>query len=197
LNPSNLALDASGNLYITDTTNNRVREVNKATGIITTVAGTGVPGFSGDGGPATAAQLDWPAGLAMDRFGNLYIGDLNNMRIRKISSPVPTPTPTATAGPACQGSFFVSRNIYFPKTDQPALFIRTNFCITGVYSVKIYNTAGEHIRTLRDVSNQTAGADQVDWDGKNKNGVNVASGVYIIIFTEPAGVHIAKVVVMR
>ncbi len=79
-----LALDASGNLYISDTDAHRVRRVSPD-GIIRTIAGTGIPGFSGDGGPADRAQLRSPYGLAFDWRGNFYIADLGNARIRKIT----------------------------------------------------------------------------------------------------------------
>jgi sugar lactone lactonase YvrE len=79
-----LALDQAGNLYIADTKNNRIRKVDPA-GIISTVAGTGGTGFSGDGGPATAAQFAAPTGLAFDRLGNLFVADTANSRIRKIN----------------------------------------------------------------------------------------------------------------
>ncbi|MGH9021691.1 MAG: NHL repeat-containing protein [Acidimicrobiia bacterium] len=83
--PGALAVDRAGNLYIADLGNGRVRKVDPE-GIITTVAGTGVTGFSGDGGPATAAQLAVPRGLAVDPTGNLYIADLRNHRVRRIDS---------------------------------------------------------------------------------------------------------------
>jgi sugar lactone lactonase YvrE len=83
-NPSGLAVDTAGNLYIADFFNNRVRKVSG--GIITTVAGNGTPGFSGDGGPATSAQLSFPRGLAVDAAGDLYIADAGNERIRKVSN---------------------------------------------------------------------------------------------------------------
>ena len=70
-----MAVDSAGNLFIADYDNNRVREVVAATGLITTVAGTGEAGFSGDGGPATEAKLNAPGWLALDRAGNLYVGD--------------------------------------------------------------------------------------------------------------------------
>ena len=61
----------------------------------------------------------------------------------------------------------------------------------------IYNTVGEHIKTLNDTPNQPSGLYQVDWDGKNKNGDDVASGVYVIRWVEPFGVHQARVIVIR
>ena len=82
--PSGVASDASGNLYIADRDNHRIRKVTPA-GIITTVAGNGLLGFSGDGGPATSAQLAYPNSVAVDTAGNLYIPDGNNFRIRKVT----------------------------------------------------------------------------------------------------------------
>ena len=83
--PTGLALDADGNLYVSDADNNRVRRIDRE-GVITTVAGTGVRGFGGDGGPATAAKLDAPAGLALDAGGNLYIADQGNDRVRRVDT---------------------------------------------------------------------------------------------------------------
>ena len=87
--PYSVARDASGNLYIATSKDNRVRKVAAGTGIISTVAGTGIAGYSGDGGPATSAQLHFNAGglpgLAVDGSGNLYIGDYMNDRIRKVT----------------------------------------------------------------------------------------------------------------
>jgi hypothetical protein len=80
--PAGVAVDLSGNIYIADTHNNRIREVRG--GVITTIAGTGVAGFSGDGGAAASAMLNLPAAVAVDANGNVYIADTNNNRIREI-----------------------------------------------------------------------------------------------------------------
>lgn len=93
--PGGVAVDNRGNLYISEKNGHRVRKVVLATGIITTVAGTGVPGFNGDNIKATEAQLNGPTGLAVDEAGNLYIADSNNQRIRKVS---PDGTITTIAG---------------------------------------------------------------------------------------------------
>ena len=92
--PIGLAFDAAGNLYESQYYEHKVRKISPV-GIITTVAGNGNAGYSGDGGPATAAMLNNPYGIAVDRAGNLFIADLNNSRIRKVS---PDGTITTVAG---------------------------------------------------------------------------------------------------
>jgi sugar lactone lactonase YvrE len=82
--PTGVAVDSNGNIYIADSHNHRIREVSG--GIITTIAGTGAPGFSGDGGAATSAKLDMPFAVCVDSSGNIYIADTNNNRIREISA---------------------------------------------------------------------------------------------------------------
>jgi sugar lactone lactonase YvrE len=82
--PTFVVLDPAGNLYIADTSNQRIRRVD-VHGTITTIAGNGLAGFSGDGGPATDASLMFPLGMAMDSIGNLYVADANNHRIRRIN----------------------------------------------------------------------------------------------------------------
>ncbi|HEY1525244.1 MAG TPA: Ig-like domain-containing protein [Candidatus Angelobacter sp.] len=91
-------IDGSGNLLIADTGNNRIRRVDASTGIITTIAGTGISGSSGDGGSATNAQLSFPTGVAVDGFGNLFIADLGNNRIRRIDAATRTITTIAGTG---------------------------------------------------------------------------------------------------
>jgi sugar lactone lactonase YvrE len=82
--PTAIAVDGGGNLYIADMLNHRVRMVEADTGMIRTIAGTGHPRYSGDGGPAVAAGLQDPAALVLDGWGHLYIADQSNNRIRAI-----------------------------------------------------------------------------------------------------------------
>ncbi len=84
-NPYGVAVDATGNIYIADTSNNRIRKVTVATGIISTVAGNGTAGDSGDGGDATSAEMDRPTGIAVDITGNVYIATFFNNRIRAVN----------------------------------------------------------------------------------------------------------------
>ena len=83
--PYGVAVDSAGNLYIAEYGGNRVRKVNTS-GIISTVAGNGVPGYSGDGGPAISAELSVPCGVTLDAAGNIYIADMANYRIRKVDT---------------------------------------------------------------------------------------------------------------
>jgi hypothetical protein len=99
--PAGLAIDAAGNIYVVNGGCHSVRKINTS-GIITTIAGSGVWGFSGDGGPATAAQLNNPLGITFDAIGNMFISDYLNCRIRKID---PAGSITTYAGSSTAGGF--------------------------------------------------------------------------------------------
>jgi sugar lactone lactonase YvrE len=100
--PSGLTFDSAGNLFIADRGNVRVRKINPA-GIITTVAGNGLWGFSGDGGPATSSTMEYPYGLTVDKDGNLYLADAGTLRIRKVTYSLPVIS-TITPASASPGS---------------------------------------------------------------------------------------------
>jgi sugar lactone lactonase YvrE len=96
--PAATVLDSAGNLYIADSNNHVIRKVAAGTGVITTVAGNGTWGYSGDNGPATSAQLDFPMGVALDSAGNLYIADTYNNVIRMVSATTGVITTFAGSG---------------------------------------------------------------------------------------------------
>ncbi len=95
--PTGVAVDAAGNIYIADQMNHRIRKVDND-GIITTVAGTGLPGYSGNGGLATRAQLFYPCCIALDRQGNLFIADRTNNRVRRVDAQTGTISLAAGVG---------------------------------------------------------------------------------------------------
>jgi uncharacterized protein (TIGR03437 family) len=100
--PAGIVADAAGNLYVADTGNHAIRKID-ALGMIGTVAGTGAAGFGGDGGPATAAQLRSPVGIALDASGNLYIADTGNHRVRRVASDGTITTIAGTGMPGYSG----------------------------------------------------------------------------------------------
>jgi uncharacterized repeat protein (TIGR02543 family) len=115
--PFSIAVDAAGNLYIADTYNYRIRRVDAVTGIITTVAGTGVQGYGGDGGPATAALIDAPHDIAVDAAGNIYIAELDNHRIRRVmaaSGVIETFAGTGAAGFTGDGGLATAAELNTP-----------------------------------------------------------------------------------
>src|SRR6185312_2277000 len=145
--PTAAAVDSSGNVYIVDYYNNRIRKVTASTGIITTIAGNGAAGYSGDNGPATSAELNYPAGIALDNAGNIYVVDTQNVRIRKITAATGIITTVAgngtlgsggDNGPATSASMAYpdgvaidnSGNIYIADTDNG--MIRKVTASTGV-----------------------------------------------------------------
>jgi sugar lactone lactonase YvrE len=114
--PTGLGTDAAGNLYIADSDNHRIRRVSP-NGVITTIAGTGTGGFSGDGGQATSAQLSFPDDVAVDAAGNVYIADAGNHRLRKVSPSgvITTIAGTGTPGFSGDGGQAASAQLAFPR----------------------------------------------------------------------------------
>ena len=99
--PHSVKINSPGDIFISDTVNNRIRKIAASTGIITTVAGTGERGYNGDGILATTAMLNWPKSVAFDTFGNIFIADTHNHRIRKIAAE--TAIITTVAGKGIKG----------------------------------------------------------------------------------------------
>ncbi|WP_247235536.1 leucine-rich repeat domain-containing protein [Telluribacter sp. SYSU D00476] len=135
-----IAVDGAGNLYISDQGIYRIRKVSTS-GIITTIAGTGNIGYSGDGGPATEATIGQSAGLAVDGAGNLYLSDASNRRIRKIT-PTLVPTITLATLPAvCQGatSFQIP---YTATTNDPNQYTVTGLGVNANQTGSLPGTSG-------------------------------------------------------
>jgi sugar lactone lactonase YvrE len=113
--PSGVAVDATGNLFIADTGNNRIRKVNTS-GTITTFAGTGTAGYSGDGSSATTAKVNSPAGVSVDANGNVFVADTGNQSIRKITNNIIfTVAGNGVAGLSGNGGFATNANLSSPN----------------------------------------------------------------------------------
>ena len=136
--PYGVAVDSAGNLYIGDQSNHRVRKVTAATGVITTIAGTGTAGYTGDGTNATLAQLNYPSGVAVDGQGNVYIADQYNHRVRKVTASTGVITTIAGTGQAGYLGEFVDATL--ARLNYPvgvAVDAAGNVYIAGYYDQRI------------------------------------------------------------
>jgi Secretion system C-terminal sorting domain/NHL repeat len=146
--PTGVALDASGNLYIADYDNNAVRKVNAISGIITTIAGTGVAGNTGDGGMATAAKLHQPWGVTLDGTGNIYIADMVNHRIRVVApsgiitnfAGTGTPGFFGDGGPATAAQFYQPADVLFDQSGNTYIADQLNNRTRKISSTGIITT---------------------------------------------------------
>jgi sugar lactone lactonase YvrE len=113
--PNYLITDGANNLFVTDNANHRIRKITPS-GIISTFLGNGIPAFAGDGGPATAASIDYPGGIAFDSAGNFYVADYYNHRIRKVntSNVVSTVAGTGTPGYSGDGGPAIAARLNYP-----------------------------------------------------------------------------------
>jgi len=137
MNPNGVAVDSAGNLYIADVGSNRIRKVSTS-GVLTTVAGNGTPGFSGDGGPATSASLHYPGSIAVNSAGNLYIADGLNNRIREVSGGVITTTAgNGALGFSGDNGPATSAELYYPGG--VAVDFSGNLYIADSYLRKVSN----------------------------------------------------------
>lgn len=143
--PDGVAIDSNGNLYIGDAQNNRIREVAIASGTITTVAGNGVPGYSGDGELATNAELNFPSRPFIDATGNIYIADYQNNRVRKVSTTgiITTIAGTGVAGYAGDGGSAASAELNGPLS----------VAVDSAGIIYIADVHNERIRAVNPTSN--------------------------------------------
>ncbi len=149
--PLSVAVDGAGNLYVADAYNHRIRKVDAATGNIATVAGTGAPGFSGDGGPATAAQLNLPYGLALDGSSNLYVADTGNHRIRKVDAVtgnIATVAGTGAPGFSGDGNPAVDAGLNHPRDVAPDGSGNLYIADTGNHRMRKVDAATGNIATV-------------------------------------------------
>ena len=137
--PAGVAVDGAGNVYIADWGNRRIRRVDPS-GIITTIAGTGESGSSGDGGPAVEAKLSSPAGVAVDGAGNVYISDPGDYRIRRVD---PSGIITTIAGTGVRGFIGDGGPAVEAKLDGPR-----GIAVDGAGNVYIADSGSNRIRRV-------------------------------------------------
>ncbi len=137
--PRDAAFDAAGNIYIADSDNDRIRKI-APDGIITTVAGSGVRGFSGDGGQATAAQLNNPVGVVVDTAGNIYIADALNLRIRKVATNGVITTIAGNGASGISGDGGPATSASFIRPDD----VRIN----GLGAILVVDSGGHNVRSI-------------------------------------------------
>ena len=177
--PYSAFVDAAGDLFIADTGNHAIREVQAATGTISTVAGTGAPGYSGDGGPAASAQLSGPTGVFVDRAGDIFIADSDNNVIRKISAAngqIETVVGDGTWGYSGDGGLATHAQLKYPT----ALFVDSGGDIF---------IADTDNNVIREVAAATAKIETVAGNGtagySGDNGLATSAQLYI-----PSGIYV-------
>jgi uncharacterized protein (TIGR03437 family) len=141
-----IATDAAGNVFVADRDAAVVRKI-AANGIITTVAGSGTPGFAGDGGPATSAQINGPFGVAVDAAGNLYIADTKNEVVRKVSPDGTLWTVAGTGAPGYLGDGAAARNAWLNGPEAVAVDAAGNLYIADTFNGRIRRVGTDGIIT--------------------------------------------------
>lgn len=195
VSPNGVAVDVSGNIYITDYINSNIRKVN-VSGIISTIAGTGTAGFSGDGGLATLAQIYRPIGIAIDAASNIYFADCGNTRIRKIdaSGIISTIAGTGTFGYSGDGGLATLAKLNSPY----------GVAIDGLYNIYISDFLNSRIRKINSsgiistiagtgingYSGENAVATLAQINGPNSIALDLSGNIY---FSESPNSRIRKI----
>ena len=177
--PFKIALDHYGNMFIADAWNYRVRKVNSA-GIISTVAGDGIAGFSGDGDTATLAEITTPVGVGLDNNEDLFIADLANNRIRKVRNG----TGDGTTRIMSVNSFSNSKITIYPNPNAGAFSLTISSLSDEKASVVITNVLGEKVKELITITNKPL-----------EVGIDVPTGVYFVSVTTSDGISNRQVVI--
>jgi hypothetical protein len=194
-----LGVDGSGNIYVGDTGNDRVQEFSPA-GVFMTLWGS--PG-TGNG------QFNAPQGVGVDSAGDVYVADEANRRVEKFGcggpapvatrTPSPSATPTARTTPgggACSDSLVLRPNLL--RGYNAHCLIAFMSCSTGTGKLRIMNMHGRTVNRLWQGGLLALKTDTVDWDGRNEQGEDLASGVYSVVFTDAAGRSLSqKVLIVR
>ncbi len=178
LDPYDIAIDTPGNIYVADQLNNRVRKIG-LDGTITTVAGSGVPGYTGDGGPAVAAELALPSGVAVDSAGNLYIADYGNSVVRRVTSTGLITTIAGTPG------------VLTPSTGDGGAAVGAQLdplrvALDGAGNVYVSDSVNDRVRMLTPLEIAPAGMSIVS--GNQQSGkVGTALGDPLVVKVNAAG----------
>jgi hypothetical protein len=187
---STLWVDTLGNMYISDDLNNRIRKVNTS-GIISTIAGNGTAGFSGDGGPATAAELDRSDAVVFDVAGNMYISEENNSRIRKVNPAgiISTYAGNGTAGFSGDGGPATAAELNYPVITVDAagdIFVadRSNNRVRKINSILGVNEISETNNSINVYPNPSNGSFTIALNGAGYKSMTVYDVTGKALFTK-------------
>ena len=178
--PGGLAISNAGNIYISDVANSRVRMID-TNGVISTVCGNGTQGYSGDGGPATSAEINQPAGLIQDQSGNLLLGDNGNARVRKFAIPSVVDTTTGIAAVNGLPGFGIAA---YPNPNNGVFTFSITSATRENATVTIVNILGEQVKEFVSATN-TATTIQLD----------EPAGIYFITAVTKLATQSARIIV--
>ncbi len=173
-NPQGIAADARGNVYVADTNNHRIRKITPG-GTISTIAGTGTGGFSGDGGPADKARVNSPKGIAVDSDGNVYISDTlsNRIRIITLDGNISTIAGSGAGGSTGDGGPALQARLFFP----------TGIAVDAAKNVYVADNQNNRVRKLTYVPQTPAILDGGVISASAYGGFkSIAPGTWIEIF---------------